>query len=122
MKYNDFVNDVIADNVYVDNITDMWYIAPDYRYNIAHSDLNINDIEDFDGVTWDIIFDHMSKEVELHNSRLDKTIQVADWFYKVIYDVMENVKTDIQDGYLKDVVEYLKQKNKGIKIKDTNNE
>lgn len=104
MTYDVFMENVYSELVLIDTDTNKWYVDPKYAYKLR-KDFNIKDIEDFDDVTYDIIGENLKIYVDIHNSRISKVDDVADWMYDIINTVIDSSVVDEENKIFETLIE-----------------
>lgn len=117
MTYDEFISKILLNVVMLNDYNDMWELIPSYRRQIQNLDLKLEDITDYKEATWEEIFEQVKMEIEYHNRQLDKSVDVMNWIYDLIVTSIDPAITDVQNDYIKDVTEYLREK-KNIQAKE----
>lgn len=109
MLYEDFYFDVKNECILVDK-DDVWYVRPDYRYVL--SGMNINDVNDFPGITQEIIGQQLKLQVMIHNKANDKSREIIDFVYQIVKNGAEPAFNDMQNSLAEQFIQFMNEKNK----------
>lgn len=109
MMYVDFVDNALQKIILVDN-DNMWYLDPQYRYQLFRQNLFVEDIQDFK-ITTEELKEIALLQIQLHNSQQSKSKKLADWAYNII-------NTQISPEMLSQAKEYATQIIEARQIKE----
>ena len=110
MTYKKFIEKAIDELIYVDQRTGLWFIDPDYKYRMHELNLNITDIQDFDGFTIDDLKQCLQLQILINNTNQNKAFDVAKWLHQIITQKVDPVVLQEQTQYIKSLIEYRNQK------------
>ena len=111
MLYSEYMDKVKSIALLTNENNGLTYIRPDYAYLVAASELKLEDVSDFNGVTDSIVLEQLKLERDMRNAQNDKTSVVAEWLYDVITTVVEPTIVEQQNQLIKDMLAYQKEKN-----------
>lgn len=111
MLYSEYMNKVKEIALLTNENNGLTYIRPDYEYILAASELKLEDISDYEGVTKDSVYKQLLLERDMRNTQKDKMPLIAQWLYDVISTVVEPAIVEEQNQLIKDMLEYRKEKN-----------
>lgn len=117
MTYDEFIGKILLNVVMLNDDNNMWELIPSYRREIRNLGLSLEDITDYKEATWQEVYEQVKMEIDYHNRPLDKTADVMNWLYDLLVSAMDPTITDVQNDYIKDVTEYLREK-KNIQAKE----
>lgn len=119
MKYNEYMDQIT--NLVVVRDDDRARIVPDYRYQIHQFETKPSDIEDFEGCTYEDVYEDLKMFVHTVNDRTDPVHDIAKWIAKVINSEIEPKITQEETELLNTLIEYMKTKKtegSGVDIKE----
>ena len=111
MLYSEYMDKVKELALITNEDTGMTYIRPDYEYLISASQLDLDDVTDFEDVTRTVVYRQLLLERDMRNAQKDKTQIVMQWLYDVISTVVEPALVEEQNKLIKDMLEYRKERN-----------
>lgn len=111
MLYSEYMDKVKAIALLTNENTGLTYIRPDYEYILASSELNLEDVSDFENVTHDVVHRQILLERDMRNAQHDKTPAVMQWLYEVISTVVEPALAEEQNKLIQDMLAYRKERN-----------
>lgn len=111
MKYVEFINKVKDIALAIDEENDVAFVMPDYRYLINLSGLNIDSVEDFYGLNYDIVYEVLKLEADAYNATHNSIPYIAGWLKNILQYGLSPAEERAQTELFKDIIEYSKQKN-----------
>lgn len=91
-----------------------WYILPDWKRRLDDLELYPDEdvISDWVNVMWADVKEELDCEVQMRNARQDKWPILGETLYKMLTTEIEPQVIQEQNELLKNVQEYMKEKNK----------
>lgn len=114
MLYSEYISKAKAMCIAIDDVNDISYIVPDYRYLLHLSDLNLEDVTDFPGVNYDIVADNLKMEVEAYNSRHNMIPGLAAWLRETLFQALSPLAVQEQNELITNMIDYMKAKQKEV--------
>lgn len=108
MLYSEYIQKAKAMCLAIDDINNMAYLLPDYRYILHLSGMKLEDVTDFPGVTPEIVAENLKLEADGYNARNNMVPGIAAWLRETILDVLSPIAAQEQDELIKNLVEYMK--------------
>lgn len=108
MLYSEYISKAKSMCLAIDDVNDVMYLIPDYRYLLRLSELRIEDVTDFPGLTEEIVAENLKLEAEGYNARHNMVPGIAAWLRETILDVLSPIAAQEQDELIKNMVEYMK--------------
>ena len=117
MLYSEYISKAKAMCIAIDDVNDVSYLIPDYRYLLSLSELNLEDVTDFPGVSYDIVADNLRAEVDAYNTRHNMVPGLAAWIRETLFQALSPIAVQEQNELFSNVIEYMKAKNQEEKTK-----
>ena len=117
MLYSEYISKAKAMCIAIDDVNDVSYLIPDYRYLLSLSDLNLEDVTDFPGVTYDIVADNLRAEVDAYNTRHNMVPGLAAWIRETLFQALSPIAVQEQNELFANMIEYLKASKQSEKTK-----
>lgn len=111
MLYSEYMDKVKELALITNEDTGMTYIRPDYEYLLSASQLDLDDVTDFEDVTRTVVYRQLLLERDMRNAQKDKTQIVMQWLYDVISTVVEPAIIEEQNKLIQDMLAYRKERN-----------
>ena len=108
MLYSEYIQKAKNMCLAIDDVNNVAYLIPDYRYILHLSGMKIEDITDFPGVTPEIIAENLKLEADGYNARNNMGPGLAAWLRETILDALSPVAAQEQDELFKNLIEYMK--------------
>ena len=111
MLYSEYMDKVKELALITNEDTGMTYIRPDYEYLLSASQLDLDDVTDFEDVTRAVVYRQLLLERDMRNAQKDKTQIVMQWLCDVISTVVEPAIIEEQNKLIQDMLAYRKERN-----------
>lgn len=108
MLYTEYITKAKDMCLAIDDVNNVAYVLPDYKYMLTLSDLNLEDVTDFPGVTYADVGENLKLEAEAYNSRHNLVPAIAAWLREAIVDVVSPMTNEAQNELVKNMIDYMK--------------
>ena len=111
MRYAEFIQKAKDIALVIDHDQKYCYITPDYRYLMNLAGLNLEDVEDFPGVSYGIVAENLRLEVEQYNAMNNPMPYLASLLKDILdYQISPIVEQENNELML-NMLEYIRAKN-----------
>ena len=116
MLYTEYIAKAKDMCLAIDDVNNVAYLLPDYKYMLTLSDLNLEDVTDYPGVTYDDVSENLKLEAEAYNSRHNLVPAIAAWLREAIVDAIAPIAAQDQNELIKNLIDYMKANNERKKV------
>lgn len=107
MLYSEYISKAKNMCIAIDDVNNVSYLMPDYRYMLCLSNLNLEDVTDFPGVTYDIVGENLKLEAEAYNARHNMVPGLAEWIRETLMTSISPLAAQQQNELIKNMSAYM---------------
>ena len=112
MSYFDVLNEAYELVVVTDELTGISYLQPAYKMLLRDNEIHLPGYDSIVNNNDPELWEAVKLEVEKRNAMLNFVNPVAEWVYSVIATNVDPAMTQEENELIKNVLEYLKEKDK----------
>ena len=121
MLYSEYISKAKSMCIAIDDVNNVAYLLPDYRYILNLSNLKLSDVTDFSDVTPEIVADNLKAEVTAYNSRHNMVPGIAEWLRETILTTLSPLAIEEQNKLVANIIDYMKANAKPAEPVQENN-
>lgn len=122
MSYFDIMNMAYELVVTTDEVTGMSYLQPSYKMLLRDNEIHLPGYDAIVNNNDPELWEAVKLEVDKRNARLNFVNPVAEWIFSVIANVVDPTLTQEQNELIKNILEYIKEKEKKKDTSDVETE
>lgn len=120
MSYFDVLNKAYELVVVTDELTGISYLQPSYKMLLRDNEVHLPGYDSLVNNNDPELWEAVKLEVDKRNAMLNFMNPVAEWMYSVLANVVDPAITNEENELMKNVLEYMKQKENKSRRKNKN--